>query len=88
MIIRDEKSSSFDFSNYSLLNKSALAVAEAIKVYALPVETINLMNNGLRTKDCIMFIDSFEKHYQKLEVLNLSKNKMGLKGAIHLAKAV
>lgn len=59
MIIRNEKTTTFDFSNYSLLNKSSSAVAEAIKRYTLPIESINLMNNGLRSKDCILLIDSF-----------------------------
>lgn len=38
MIIRDQKTTCFDFSNYSLLNKSAVAVGEAIKRYILPIE--------------------------------------------------
>jgi hypothetical protein len=38
MIIRDQKTTCFDFSNYSLLNKSAVAIGEAIKRYVLPIE--------------------------------------------------
>jgi hypothetical protein len=47
-----------DYSNYSLLNKTAVAVAEAIKRYSLPIESINLTNNGLKYKECIELIDS------------------------------
>jgi hypothetical protein len=41
MLIRDKKTTYIDFSNYSLLNKSAVAVSEAIKIYSLPIESIN-----------------------------------------------
>jgi hypothetical protein len=40
------------------LNKTAVAVAEAIKRYSLPIESINLTNNGLKYKECIELIDS------------------------------
>lgn len=46
------------------------------------------MNNGLRSKDCILLIDSLQRHFQKLNVLNLAKNKLGFKGAKHLAEAL
>ena len=42
MVIRDKKTSYLDYSNYCLLNKSAVAVGEAIKRYALPIESLNL----------------------------------------------
>ena len=38
MLIRDKKTSYIDYSNYSMLNKSAVAVGEAIKRYSLPIE--------------------------------------------------
>lgn len=88
MIIRDQKTTCFDFSNYSLLNKSALAVGEAIKRYTLPIEQVKLVNNGLRSKDCILLIDSLQRHYVKLSVLNLAKNRLGCEGAKHLASAI
>lgn len=49
-----------------MLNKSAQAVAEAVKRYALPADTITLHNNGLKPKECILMIDSFTKHYQQV----------------------
>jgi hypothetical protein len=58
MVIREKRSSHLDYSNYCLLNKTAVAVGEAIKRYALPIESINLCNNGLRAKECKMLIDS------------------------------
>lgn len=58
MIIREEKTNHLDFSNYSLLNKSAIAVAESIKRYVLPIESINFINNGLKSKECIILVDS------------------------------
>ncbi len=42
MIIREKKTTYIDFSNYCMLGKSAVAVAEAIKRYALTIESINL----------------------------------------------
>jgi hypothetical protein len=62
MLIRDkknEKSNHLDYSNTQLLNKSAVAVAEAIKRYALPVDSITFCNNGLKPKESIMMIESF-----------------------------
>ena len=62
MLIRakkNEKSNHLDYSNTQLLNKSAVAVAEAIKRYALPVDSITFSNNGLKPKECIMMIESF-----------------------------
>lgn len=58
MIIREEKTNHLDYSNYILLNKTALAVAESIKRYVLPIESINFVNNGLKSKECIILIDS------------------------------
>lgn len=46
------------------------------------------MNNGLKAKECIVLVDSLQRHYSKLSILNLSKNKMGQDGAKHLAEAV
>ena len=77
MIIREKKTTYIDYSNYCMLNKSAVAVAEAIKRYALTIESINLQNNGLKSKQCKLLIDSLSRHYPKLQILNLSKNKLG-----------
>ena len=46
------------------------------------------MNNGLKSKDSIMLIESLQKHSPRLIELNLSKNKMGIKGACYLAEAL
>ncbi len=70
------------------MNKTAVAVSEAIKRYSLPIEEINLMNNGLKAKECIVLINSLQRHYNKLSCLNLSKNKLGFEGAKHLADAI
>lgn len=88
MIIRDQKTTHLDYSNYILLNKTALAVAESIKRYTLPIESINFINNGLRSKECVILVDSLQRHYAKLSILKLSKNKLGLEGAKHLALAI
>ena len=71
-----------------MLNKSAQAVAEAVKRYALPADTITLHNNGLKPKECILMIDSFTKHYLQVYNLTISKNKLGLEGAKRLAVAL
>jgi len=63
MLIRDKKSSHLDYSNMQLINKTAVAVAEGIKRYSLPVESITLCNNGLKTKECLLMIESFSKHF-------------------------
>lgn len=70
------------------MNKTAVAVSEAIKRYSLPIEEINLMNNGLKAKECIVLISSLQRHYNKLSCLNISKNKLGFEGAKHLAEAI
>lgn len=59
MLIRQKKSNHIDYSNFVLLNKSAVAVAEAIKRYTLPVDAITLCNNGLKAKECMLLIESF-----------------------------
>jgi hypothetical protein len=62
MLIRDkkaEKTNHLDYSNMQLLNKSAVAVAEAIKRYQLPVDAITFSNNGLKPKECLLMIESF-----------------------------
>ena len=46
------------------------------------------MNNGLKSKDCIYMIDCLQRHYTKISVLNLAKNKLGLIGAKHLASCL
>ena len=71
-----------------LLNKSAVAVAEAIKRYSLNVNNITLTNNGLKAKECTLMIDSFTKHFQMIQTLTISKNKMGLDGAKFLAQSL
>lgn len=71
-----------------LLNKSAVAVAEAIKRYSLNVNNITLTNNGLKAKECTLMIDSFTKHFQMIQTLTISKNKMGHDGAKFLAQSL
>lgn len=66
MLIREKKTNHIDYSNFLLLNKSAVAVAEAIKRYSLPVDAITLQNNGLKPKECCLLIQSFQKHYQHI----------------------
>ena len=91
MLIRDvkyEKSNNLDYSNMQLLNKSAVAVAEAIKRYQLPVDAITLSNNGLKPKECTLMIESFQKHFGQIQSLTISKNKMGYEGAKYFANAI
>lgn len=59
MLIREKKSSHLDYSNFIMLNKASVAVAEAIKRYTLPVDTITLLNNGLKPKECCLLVESF-----------------------------
>ena len=66
MVIREKKTNHLDYSNYSLLDKSAVAVAETIKRYVLPIESINFTNNGLKSKQSVILIDSLQRHYEKL----------------------
>lgn len=58
MVIREKKTTLLDYSNYQLLNKSAVAVGETIKRYSLTIEEINLMNNGLKAKETKILLDS------------------------------
>lgn len=88
MLIREKKSNHIDYSNFLLLNKSAVAVAEAIKRYSLTVDAITLANNGLKPKECCLLIASFQKHYQQIQSLTIAKNKMGLEGAKYLATSL
>jgi Ran GTPase-activating protein (RanGAP) involved in mRNA processing and transport len=88
MLIREKKSNHIDYSNFQLLNKSAVAVAEAIKRYGLPVDAITLQNNGLKPKECCLLIQSFQRHYQQIQSLTIAKNKMGMEGAKYLATSL
>lgn len=62
-----------------------MALAESIKLYPLSVSSINLSNNGLKPRDCVTLIESMERHFPKLAVLNLSKNKLGTEGSEFLS---
>jgi Ran GTPase-activating protein (RanGAP) involved in mRNA processing and transport len=88
MLIKEKNTGHIDYTNVLLLNKSAVAVAEAFKRYALKVNSINLTNNGLKAKECSLMIESFSKHYQMIQTLTISKNKMGFEGAKYLAGAL
>jgi len=66
MIIREESTKVLDYSNYSMMQKSAQAVAEAIKRYALPIEGVNFSNNGLKGQQCILLVQSLRRHYEQL----------------------
>ena len=63
-------------------------MSEVIKRYALPIESFNLCNNGLRSKECILLVDSLQRHFPKLGTLNISQNKIGIEGAKHLANNI
>ena len=63
-------------------------MADAMKRYTLPVDAITLSNNGLKPKECCLLIQSFQKHYQQIQSLTISKNKMGLEGAKFLAASL
>ena len=88
MLIKKEKTNHIDYSNVQLLNKSAVAVAEGIKRYSLPIDEITLSNNGLKTKECQLMIESFSKHYNRIQNLTISKNKLGHEGAKFLGHAL
>lgn len=88
MIIREQKTSHLDYSNYQLLNKSAVAVGEAIKRYGLPIEHISFKNNGLKGREMNLLINSLSRHYSKLTHLNLAKNKLGYEGAKYLSESL
>ena len=88
MVIREKKTNHLDYSNYSLLNKSAVAVAESIKRYVLPIESINFSNNGLKAKQCVTLFESLQRHLEKIQIIKLAKNKLGFEGAKSLASCI
>lgn len=50
MVIREKQTNHINYSDFQMLDKNAVAVAEAIKRYSLPIESINLTNNCLKSK--------------------------------------
>lgn len=69
-----------DYSNYSLMKKNANAVSEALKHYPLPISSINLHNNAIKSKEAILLLNSLEAKMEKLQEINLSDNKVGVGG--------
>ena len=81
LIIRDESSSTLEYVNVSLLNKSSFAIAQAIKRYHVPIETFILKNNGIKQQETKLMLECLERHYEKVQTLTISGNKIGLLGA-------
>ena len=81
MLIRDTMDPEIVYDNVQLMDKSSLAVAEAIKRYQVPIEKLILHNNGIKSQEFCLFIDCMTKHFDKLQVLKVTNNKIGLQGA-------
>ena len=52
----------------------------------MTIESINLTNNGLKSKDSVILIQAMERHFPKLSEISIAKNKIGLEGAKCLAE--
>jgi hypothetical protein len=77
LIIRDETTPNVEYVNVSLLNKSSYAVAQALKRYLVPIEKFVLINNGIKQQETKLMIECLNKHYNKVQILVISKNKIG-----------
>ena len=44
-----------------------------------------LDNNGIKYKEFSLMMDCLHRHFEKIQVLRISKNKIGVQGARHLA---
>jgi Ran GTPase-activating protein (RanGAP) involved in mRNA processing and transport len=64
------------------------AVTESIKKYGHVVNHVQFVNNSIRSRDSILVIDSIERHMATLQILNISKNELGVEGGKHLAKSI
>lgn len=52
----------------------------------MPIEQITLKNNGLRAQEFTGMLNCFTNHYEKLQVLRIVKNRIGLAGAKELSE--
>lgn len=79
MLIRQEPTSHLDYSHYGLVNKSSLALSEAIKRFNFNYESADFSYNGLKAKESVELLKSLK--CDTLRILNISKNRIGLPGA-------
>lgn len=88
LIIRDDTDPEVEYSNVSLLSKSSIAVAQALKRYQVPIDKIIFSNNGIKQEETILLMGCLTKHYENIKVLNISKNKIGIQGVKCIASAL
>ena len=62
-------------------------MAQAIKRYQVPVEQLILKNNGIKHQEFEIMLDCMQRHFEKVQVLTISHNRIGFKGANKLAMA-
>ncbi len=86
MLVRAEATTHLDYSHYGLVNKSSLALSEAIKRFNFPYESADFSYNGLKSKEAVEILRSLR--HQPLLLLNMSKNKIGAAGAECLAEVL
>ena len=70
------------------MDKSSLAVSEAIKRYQVPIEKMTLNNNGIKSSEFCLMVDCMTKHFEKLQVLKVTNNKIGFLGAQRLSETL
>ena len=66
LLIRDTTDPEIVYDNVQLMDKSSLAIAEAIKRYQVPIEKMTLNNNGIKSSEFCLMIDCMTKHFEKL----------------------
>ena len=84
MLVRQEATNHLDYSHFGLVNKSSLALSEAIKRFNFPYESADFSYNGLKGKESAELLRSLK--CDSLRILSLAKNKIGLQGAECLAE--
>lgn len=60
-------------------------MAQAIKRYQVPIEQLILSNNGIKHQEITLMLSCLEKHYDKVSILAIQSNRIGVKGAEALA---
>jgi hypothetical protein len=59
-----------------------------VQEYRHPVKEVIFSKNGLKSKDTIEILKSFNRHYAKMQELDLSSNLLGFEGSVELSKRV
>lgn len=76
-----------DYTNHYLNSTTSVkAVAEAVKRYAHTITAVKFVNNSMKLRNTIIALQSIDKHMPNLQILELSKNELGLEGGKFLAQ--